>query len=292
MEFILFYAKPVVGLAESIAYKVLVKEDTAAIRSGLGHQTIAAKSKLQEIEKYINCASYMLARGISGSSALEWMTAAQLVAFCLEDQIAMYANRDFGDHIFYAMKGAIGMFSVDELTKKIQAQIDKMPMDLQIMSKISENSRFVRYSHPVTTDKILGMVEETKRVQNFLESGDNRRKVLFIIGGEGSGKTTLMDKVYEVCDVKKNFKLSSRVNVSETRGLVAFLKAVLEGSTADLEPGTTDEFNILEKIQETFKAENNYLIVLGDAQDTSILYSLMHVLKDSDGKIIVLTKRI
>ncbi|XP_062227736.1 disease resistance protein RPM1-like [Phragmites australis] len=250
---------------------------------------ILAKQELREIEKYINDASFIVAtRGVKDPAELkllsEWITKAQLDTFCLEDQIDMYAIQGIDEYQLYAMKSAIGKLSIKEVTKNIKTHIDNMPIDLQIMAKVSEISHSLRYSHPVLADTMFD--NETRMVQGFLASDDDRQ-VLFIIGGQGSGKTTLMDKVFEDCDVKNKFNLCSRVNVSETRGLVGLLKEVLEGSTVD--PDAIDEFEIMKTIHDTFK-DKRYLIVLDDVQDTRVLYSLMHVLKDSKGKIICLTR--
>ncbi|XP_066374008.1 disease resistance protein RPM1-like [Miscanthus floridulus] len=263
-------------LVDEIVWKLLLNEDKEIITSRGGHQMTMAKQELQEIEKYMNHASIIIAGGIGDAELRSWLADAQLDAFRLEDQIAMYSTQDFDKYQLYSLKSAIGKMSIEKLTKNIQSHLKKMPIDLQIRAKLSEISRFTRYSNLVSADRVVGMEKEFKDVMDFLRS-ENDHQVLFIIGGQGSGKTTLIDKVYEDTYVKNQFSLRSRVNVSEARGLVGLLREVLEGSSVD--PSAIDELEIIRKVYDTFN-EENYLIVLDDVQDTGVLNSLMHVLND------------
>lgn len=275
-------------LAEEIYWRLLLKEDMEIIRSRGGHhQMIMAKQELQEIEKYINHASIIIADGNTDDELRHWLDEAQLDAFCLEDQIAMYSIQDFDRYQLYSMKSDIGKSSIKKLINNIQTHLKKKPIDLQIRANLSEISHFVRYSNLVSADRVVGMDKEVKEVIGFLRSG-NDSQVLFIIGGQGSGKTTLMEKVYEDSYVKNQFSLRSRVNVSEARGLVGLLRELLEGSSVDR---AIDELEIIKKFHDTFSKEENYLIVLDDVQNTGVLNSLRHVLNDSKGKIICLAKK-
>uniref|UniRef100_A0A0D9WTU9 NB-ARC domain-containing protein n=1 Tax=Leersia perrieri TaxID=77586 RepID=A0A0D9WTU9_9ORYZ len=257
-------------LAVEFSWIILLKEDFRVIRSGGGHKITLAKHDLQELENYIHKASFFLAgTGTMNShkwrALRTWISDAQKAASCLEDQIAIYAMR--GAHVgqLHAMKSAIGMFSIKRLMKNIRDLINDMPNEVQ-----SSN-------------------EEMGRLPAIRP---------FTRGEQLSGRTTLMNKVYETTKVKDSFKLRCKVDMSKTRCLADLLRAMLkleERSANSMDPDSIDELKLIEEVRCTYGQCTHgmniqYLVVMDDFEDTSSLDVLRHVLQDYVGRIVCLTK--
>lgn len=280
----------------------LLDEDEEVI-SGVPGVVDRAKQQLQGLEDYINIASFLLATGVVDNSnpqqieqPLEqridhWISEARKTAFCLADQIAMYGIRGSSDSELYHMKCDIGMLRIGELATRIADHEGQMPDEV----KNRENMPFIiGHFRSVPLHKIVSLESmeiKIEEVEAFLK-GDC--PVLFITGGQGSGKTTLMKDVYtsqeekmREVDDRGRFNHCCWVDMAETRGLVELLKKVLEQSNVDCD--SIDEFKIMETVYDTLK-NKHYLIVLDNVKDTYVVYTLKHVLNIS-GKIICLTRR-
>ncbi|KAL6873640.1 hypothetical protein ACP4OV_013722 [Aristida adscensionis] len=284
-------------------WEILLDEDMTEIRSGGGHQVIKAKYHLEELEKYINDASFIVAGGHSDSTVLRsWIKRAQRYASCLEDQIAMHAVDGSSDLQLLAMKSAIGKFTIKYLTLRTRELLNKKNRPPELRGPgIMEQEEPSKIS-PWPADTELGMTAETSKVKEFLKGNC---QVLFITGHQGSGKTTLIDKVCRDTNLTEQFTIS-RVNVPKTRSLVGLLRQLLR-PTVDSDGiddfNAIDEFQVTKMIHATFKKvldkegssaavkKKPYLIVLDNVQDTGVLYSLMHVLEGLEGKIICLTRK-
>ncbi|KAL6603529.1 hypothetical protein ACP70R_043890 [Stipagrostis hirtigluma subsp. patula] len=309
--------------------EAMLHEGSEVIRSG--HKIIRAKRELHELENYINYASFLVAGGIRDPELLYyWINKAQEAAFSLEDVISMYEiwpNRRYKLHAMKSETNESGSLIkelaeiIKECTKRITEQernsdikarpyetSRNMPAEVdnsEIMVLLSEISLFIRYSHPVTADKVLGMDSETEQLKRLLRGND---PVLFVIGGQGSGKTTLMKIVYEDPDVKNDFPARSWVDAAKVTGLVDLLRKMLKVKRSDAEPAAdaTDELGIMSEIHTTdpdaidelkimteihsIIQDKRYLVVLDNVQDTCALQTLKQVLKECNGKIICLTR--
>lgn len=251
-----------------------------------------AKQELQVLEYHINYASFLLAARIRDAQAVNnWISEARKIAFCLADQIHMYAIRGSSDSELYHMKNDIGMLRIAELISRIEGynvvgnEIGQMPSvvrNRESISLLTGMSPFIQYSRPMLEDKIVRMESKIEKVKEFLKGA---RPVLFITGGQGSGKTTLM-KV--ICNDDSEC-CWCWVDIAETGGLVGLLKMLLKKSKVDCD--FIQEFEIMKMVHDTFK-DKPYLIVLDNVQDTYVLYSLKHVLNNCEGKIICLTRKI
>lgn len=285
-------------------WKWLLDEDEEVISGG--PRMKKAKEELQELEDDINSASFLLAAGFSVPRPIEdWISEARKAAFCLADQIDMYAIRDSSRSELYRMKREIGMVRIGELTRRIQGykvegeENGQMPAVVrksrETMPQLSELSPFILRPLRVSLSaeerlKITRMDSKIKKVEKFFTGA---RPVLFITGGQGSGKTTLMNHVYTSEKAMRGERRTfwnhcCWVDITRIGGLVDLLKMVLNESNVDCD--SMHEFEMIKTIHDTFK-DKNYLIVLDNFQDTSILYSLKNLLNNLNGKIICLTRR-
>ncbi|CAM0909739.1 unnamed protein product [Alopecurus aequalis] len=286
-------------------WRFLLYEDEAVISGG--PRMDIAKQELEELEDCINYASFISAAGVSNPQPIDdWISGARKTAFCLADQIAMYATRGSSNSQLYHMKSNIGMFSIGELTtrsegyKVVGEEKGQMPPAVQrssdSMPQLSEISPFIRYSRPVSADAMIRMDDKIKKVESFLTG---THPVLFITGGQGSGKTTLMKDLYASQKQKlkpvhgqtlgeNDFNQCCWVDITKTRGLVSLLKMLLKESNIDCD--SIHEFEIMKTVHDNFK-DNHYLIVLDNVQHTSVLYNLKSILHNFKWKIICLTRR-
>ncbi|KQK17430.1 disease resistance RPP8-like protein 3 [Brachypodium distachyon] len=288
----------------------LLDEDRAVISGG--PRIDIAKQELQELEDDINSASFLLAAGFGKPQPIDgWISEARKVAFCLADQIDMYAIQGSTRSELYQMKRDIGMLRIAELTTRIRDYkvegegTGQMPRAVrgnreEQVPQLSELSPFIRRALPelLPAEELLTitlMDSKIKRVEAFLADA---RSVLFITGGQGSGKTTLMNYVYASQKEKtkavhgkalwNDFNQCCWVDVAKTGGLVDLLKKVLKESNVGCD--SIHEFEMIKTVHDNFK-DKNYLIVLDNVQDTSVLYSLKNMLNELKGKIICLTRR-
>ncbi|KAM0842866.1 hypothetical protein ACQ4PT_058049 [Festuca glaucescens] len=303
------------GKLTELLEKALVDKDEAVMSGGL---RMGTKQELQELEGHINYASFLLAAGVSMRQPIDnWIGEARKTAFCLADQIAMYAIRGSSLSELYHMKYDIGMLRIAELTdmvkfhKHVSEKNGQMPAVVQRsqegMPQLSKMPPFIRSTRSVPDDAIIRMDERMKKVEDFFAGP---RSVLFITGGQGSGKTTLMKDVYasqkgkiEKVDRKGKHKLEVEqgnepdkkdfdqccwVDIAETGELVALLKMVLKELNVDCD--SIHEFEIINMVHDNFKVKY-CLMVLDNVEDTSVLYSLMKILKGLKWKIVCLTRR-
>uniref|UniRef100_A0A0D9WTU8 Uncharacterized protein n=1 Tax=Leersia perrieri TaxID=77586 RepID=A0A0D9WTU8_9ORYZ len=282
--------------AVKVASNLLNQYPRALIRIG-GHKMIVARQDLQELENYINEASFFLAVTESRDNldSLEgWISDARKVAFYLEDKIAMH-EIPISDELLYT-SSAFRRYSIDELTEIIQNRKRKMPLNCDQLTAglptILPFNRCSLYDQPGNI-KIFGMDDAIRVLKKGLLNGVHP-VLIFVCGEEHSGKTALMNEVYEDSRVKSHFSIRSRVDVSQHKGVVELLRAVLkhDGREADsIDPDGIDELEIIEEIHKTFRRQGiRYLIVLDNIEDTSALYILEHVLIGCKGKIVCLTK--
>lgn len=258
-------------------------EDEAVISGGAGME---AKKELRELEDRINYASFILAAGVSNHQPIkDWISDARKTAFCLADQIAMYAVGGLSKSRLNDMKYDIGMQRIRKLITMIKVQMGQMPVDPQSLPQLSKISPFIRRTRSVPKGAIIELNDKIKEIE---EKITDQRSVLFITGGQGSGKTTLMKYVYASQKEKMDFNQCCWVDIAETGGLVSLLKTVLKELNVDCD--SIHEFEIINMVHNTFKAKY-CLLVLDNVQDTNVLYSLMKIVQGLKWKIICLTRR-
>lgn len=301
----------------------LLDEDEEVISGG--PRVYIAKKELQELEGHINYASFILAAGADIPPRIgDWISEAQTTAFCLADQIDMYAIQGCSYSQLYHMKYDIGMRRIRELTAEVKRHksVDErhIPDEVvrRIMPLLSEMSHsIIHHTRHVPEDAKIRRDEKIKEIESFLTGP---HPVLFITGRQGSGKTTLMKDVYdsqkqkmETLERKGKQKLQVEqekdlgvisqpigggmycgfnqfcwVDIAETRSLIDLLKMVIKEANINCE--SADDFEIINRVRDTFK-DIYCLIVLDNVQNTSVLYSLMTILTNFKWKIICLTRR-
>jgi disease resistance protein RPM1 len=298
------YAELLSEVTKRAVWKFRLREDLKDIRSG---NTInEAEQQLLEIENCINYASFIIAGAgetNEPNGVRDWIDKAQIAVFSLEDQIAMYRIQGLDLNGLISMKSAIGKSSINELTLEIKEWIGKKPNEVKefesnsskSMEQVHVNHPFIRYSKPVGADGTISIMgQQIQRLRELVDISNNI-SVIFIIGGKGSGRTTLMNSLCQDSYVKNSFSHLSWVKdagkITDLAGLLRMVLTVKDNPPKDAD--VISELEIMNKIQDTFHGEGKgcYLIVLDDVEDTCALHTLKHVLKGCKGKIICLTTR-
>ncbi|KAM2371798.1 hypothetical protein FF1_046080 [Malus domestica] len=75
---------------------------------------------------------------------------------------------------------------------------------------------------------IVGIVKPIKQMVGWLVSGGSGRQVVSVAGMGGLGKTTLAKQVYDAAEVKKHFKVSAWVTVTQSLRLRELLKDMIQ----------------------------------------------------------------
>jgi adenylate kinase family enzyme len=135
---------------------------------------------------------------------------------------------------------------------------------------------------------IIGFGEDKRKLMSRLTDTFYRRlDVISIVGGVGSGKTTLARQIYDTSEIKGHFHCRAWVSASEN--LTDVFRSILEqinNSTVDKE--STREESV-KKLRENLE-KKRYLVVLDDVQTRDTLKNLRDALpKETNCSRVMLT---
>ncbi|XP_027157293.1 disease resistance protein RPM1-like [Coffea eugenioides] len=151
----------------------------------------------------------------------------------------------------------------------------------------------------VEEGKLVGIDQPKQHlISKLLERHDHQLKVVSVVGMGGLGKTTLVKKVHEDPDVRKNFSVRAWVTVSQTCDFPKLLRDLIwqlyeEGKKPvpqSIEPMTTAE---LKKIVKDFLQQaGRYAIVFDDMWDVEFWNEIKFALPEGNyGNRVMLTTR-
>lgn len=111
---------------------------------------------------------------------------------------------------------------------------------------------------------------EKKLVEELTKIGDDDkgRRVISIVGAGGSGKTTLVRRVYSRRKIKLHFKLRAWVSVSkgnEEDTCRSILESILQQITKVKEHGFLSQEELVSRVREELRADR-YVVVMDDAR--------------------------
>ncbi|KAM1240634.1 hypothetical protein ACFX13_046967 [Malus domestica] len=144
---------------------------------------------------------------------------------------------------------------------------------------------------------IVGIVKPIKQMVGWLVSGGSGRQVVSVAGMGGLGKTTLAKQVYDAAEVKKHFKVSAWVTVTQSLRLRELLKDMIQqlhkAIRRPVPQGTNNmNNNQLKTMIKAFLQKRRYLIVLDDVWDRDGWASLKYALPNNTcGSRVILTTR-
>ncbi|XP_031113155.1 disease resistance protein RPM1-like [Ipomoea triloba] len=147
-------------------------------------------------------------------------------------------------------------------------------------------------------DEIVGIESPRKELISLLLKEDPTLKVISVVGMGGSGKTTLVKKVYDDAAVKKHFQSHAWITVSQTFKVEEVLKDMIQQLFAELKQPVPEGMssmnaNKLKVIVKEFLLRRRYVIVFDDVWSIRVWEAIKHVLlKEKHGCRVVISTRL
>lgn len=144
---------------------------------------------------------------------------------------------------------------------------------------------------------LVGLDEPKKQLISWLVNGGSVRKVVAVCAMGGIGKTTLVKKVYDDCEVKKHFKTRVWITVSQSsnkedlfKDMIKTLSFVIRRPIPEgMDSMSSDEMKIIIK---NLLQRRKYLVVLDDVWHINEWKSVKHALSNNNyGSRVMLTTR-
>nr|GMD71807.1 disease resistance protein RPM1-like [Ipomoea batatas] len=147
-------------------------------------------------------------------------------------------------------------------------------------------------------DEIVGIENPRKELISLVLKENPTLKVISIVGMGGSGKTTLVKKVYDDAAVKKHFQSHAWITVSQTFKVEEVLKDMIQQLFAELKQPVPEGMssmnaNKLKVIVKEFLLRRRCVIVFDDVWSIRVWEAIKHVLpKEKHGCRVVISTRL
>ncbi|KAJ6943089.1 disease resistance protein RPM1-like [Populus alba x Populus x berolinensis] len=144
---------------------------------------------------------------------------------------------------------------------------------------------------------LVGIEKPKRQLIEWLLERKSGREVVSVVGMGGLGKSTLVKKVYDDPDVKKQFKFRAWITVSQSFKKEELLKDIIQQLfRVHKKPGPKGvdsmDYDKLRTVINKFLQQKKYLIVLDDVWHTSAWGAFQHALPNSNcGSRIMVTTR-
>ncbi|OIT01570.1 PREDICTED: putative late blight resistance protein homolog R1A-3 [Nicotiana attenuata] len=165
-------------------------------------------------------------------------------------------------NLYSLVKEAVGR--IDSTMKKWMEIQDKLK---NIQDLKAQNSSLVSPSrHGLESeDKMVGLENEFKMMQDQLARGARELEVVSIVGMGGIGKTTLANKIYSDPFIMSHFDIRAKATVSQeycARNVILGLLSSISGKTNEFHEQQDDD-QLADRLQKLLKC-GRYLVVIDD----------------------------
>ncbi|KAF8394127.1 hypothetical protein HHK36_020332 [Tetracentron sinense] len=146
-------------------------------------------------------------------------------------------------------------------------------------------------------NELVGIHKPRQKLVGWLVEGESRLEIVSVFGMGGSGKTTLIKKVYDHQSVKEYFQHHAWINVSQSFKINELLKDMIKQLWSEIQQpgpeavGTMDEIE-LKTIVKDFLQQKRYVVILDDIWSIHAWEAIKYALPDSNcGSRIMVTTR-
>ncbi|KAK4379653.1 hypothetical protein RND71_001515 [Anisodus tanguticus] len=146
--------------------------------------------------------------------------------------------------------------------------------------------------------ELVGIEIPRQQLIDWLVEDDPRLKVVSVVGMGGSGKTTLVKKVYEDAAVKKNFNSLAWITVSQSFKIEEVLKDMIQQLYDEVKQPTPEGLSTMSSIRlkaiaKVFLQSRMYLLVFDDVWTIQAWEAIRYALPDvNNGSRVILTTRL
>ncbi|KAI7980241.1 Disease resistance protein RPM1 [Camellia lanceoleosa] len=116
---------------------------------------------------------------------------------------------------------------------------------------------------------LVGIDKPKQQLIDWVLDGDSRLKVISVVGMGGLGKTTLIKKVYDDLEVKRQFQTHAWITVSQSFNIEEILTSLIQQLFDEVRRPLPHRFetmdnNNLKAVLKEFLQESRYVLVLDD----------------------------
>ncbi|XP_027157337.1 disease resistance protein RPM1-like [Coffea eugenioides] len=291
-----------------------------SLLGGLREEVELIKDELGHMKAFLKVAE---AKEDDDSRLQEWIKQVRETAYDIEDVLDEFVLRFAGyrhhgfcgslQRILKAIKSLRARHQVASEIQSIKSRIknisegrQRYQVEFGIDDRVAGSSTMTnswRYSRDdallVEEAKLVGIDQPKQHlISKLLEGHDHQLKVISVVGMAGLGKTTLVKKVHEDPDVRKNFPVRAWVTVSQTcdfpkllRDLIWQLHKELNKSVPQfIESISTIELK--EFVKDFLQQAGRYAIVFDDVWDVEFWNAIKFALPEGNyGNRAILTTR-
>ncbi|KAF8017805.1 hypothetical protein BT93_H2875 [Corymbia citriodora subsp. variegata] len=149
----------------------------------------------------------------------------------------------------------------------------------------------------VEDGELVGIDEPREEIIKWLVDGEPGLEVVSILGMGGSGKTTLVGRVYNNQQVKASFQSHAWINVSQSYKIEDILRDMIVQLHRDIQQPAPQGIEImrstsLKQVVKDFLQQKRYVIVLDDVWDKEALEGIKYAMPNSSCSRILITTRV
>nr|XP_027085018.1 disease resistance protein RPM1-like [Coffea arabica] len=297
----------------------LLREE-GSLLGGLRQEVELIKDELGHMRAFLKVAE---AKEDDDPRLQEWIKRVREAAYDIEDVLDEFVLRFAGyrhhgfcgslQRILKAIKSLRARHQVASEIQSIKSRIkniselrrryqDEFGIDHRVTgsSTMNDSRRYSRDDALLVKEAKLVGIDQPKQhlISKLLEVHDHQLKVISVVGMAGLGKTTLVKKVYEDPEVRKNFPVRAWVTVSQTCDFPKLLRDLIRQLNKDfdksvpqsIESMTTAELK--EFVKDFLRRAGRYAIVFDDVWDVEFWNEIKFALPEGNyGNRVMLTTR-
>ncbi|CDP20516.1 unnamed protein product [Coffea canephora] len=295
-------------------------QEEGSLLGGLRQEVQLIKDELGHMKAFLKVAE---AKEDDDPRLQEWIKQVREAAYDIEDVLdefvlgfAGYRHHGFCgslQRILKAIKSLPARHQVSSEIQSIKSRIkniselrrryqDEFGIDHRVTgsSTMNDSRRYSRDDALLVEEAKLVGIDQPKQhlISKLLKGHDHQLKVISVVGMAGLGKTTLVKKVHEDPEVRKNFPVRAWVTVSQTCDFPKLLRDLIRQLNKDLDKSVPQSMESMttaglkEFVKDFLRRAGRYAIVFDDVWDMEFWNEIKFALPEGNyGNRVMLTTR-
>ncbi|CAK9153237.1 unnamed protein product [Ilex paraguariensis] len=289
--------------------------EEARLLGGVREEFVDIKDELKQMQAFLRVADV---RKETDPQLKVWVEQVQDVAFDTEDvldEFMLQFGHARGDgfqgflrKIACSIKNLKARHQIASELQKIKSRVDNISKVNSGRYQITEQGSSSTFICTTGNDgrgnallieesELVGIEKPKQQLITWVLGGDSRLRVVSVVGMGGSGKTTLVKKVFDDNHVKTQFQSHAWITVSESFNLVELLKKMISQLHDEIRqdpPRRMESMNDneLKVVIKEFLHERRYVVVLDDVWTIEAWEAIKYVFPNNNCKsCLLLTTR-